>query len=176
MGLFGERTALLIADMIFDFAEPEGKLYVPGIERIVPTIASLIAEAREAGSPIIYVNDWHDPDDKEFKQWGVHAVAGTPGAEVIKELAPAPGDRVLHKKRYSAFYETGLDELLSELGIEHLVITGTVTNICVLVTAIEALMRGYRVTVPHDAVHALTEEDHGFALDQMERVFGASVV
>lgn len=176
MGIYTEESALLIADMIVDFVRPDGKLYVPGIEGIVPVIAELVAGAREAGAPVIYVNDAHDPDDTEFEQWGPHAIAGTPGADVVGELAPAEGDHVLVKKRYSAFHGTRLDELLERLGIEHLVIVGTVTNICVMVSAIEALMRGYRVTIPRDAVIALSEEDQQTALDQIERVFGGEVV
>ena len=176
MSLYTENSALLIADMINDFVDPKGKLYVPGIDVIVPRIAQLIEEARTSGVPVIYINDSHDPDDEEFKQWGEHAIAGTKGTEVVPKLAPAHGDHVLTKKRYSAFYGTGLDEQLKELGVEHLVITGTVTNICVFVSAIEGLMRGYRVTVPADAAHALTEKDHEMALDQIERVFGGQVV
>lgn len=176
MDVFTEKSALLIADMIFDFVDPQGKLYVPGIEVIVPVNAALIAKARDLGIPVIYVNDSHDPDDEEFEQWGPHAIAGTPGTDVVSELAPEEGDYVLDKKRYSAFYGTELDELLKKLVVEHLVITGTVTNICVMVSAIEALMRGYRVTVPSKAVHALSDEDQRMALDQIERVFGGEVL
>jgi nicotinamidase-related amidase len=176
MGIFTERSALVIADMIYDFVDPGGKLYVPGIEEIVPDIAALIAEARGSGVPVIFVNDAHDPDDKEFQQWGEHAVAGSRGDRVVDELAPAEGDYVLEKKRYSVFYNTKLDELLGKLGVDHLVITGTVTNICVLVSSIEGLMRGYEVTVPRNAVKALNEEDGNWALDQIERVFGGKVV
>jgi nicotinamidase/pyrazinamidase len=176
MSVFEEGTALLIADMIYDFVDPDGQLYVPGIEVIVPEIAALITEARTAGSPVIYVNDSHDPDDEEFERWGPHAIAGSPGTDVVRELAPVKGDYVMDKKRYSAFYGTELDQLLKELGIKSLVITGTVTNICVMVSAIEALMRGYRVKVPLKAVHALNEADQQMALDQIERVFGGEVL
>ncbi len=176
MGIFGEHSALLIADMIHDFVDPGGKLYVPGVESIVPFLKGLVDEARSSGVPVIYVNDAHDPDDEEFHQWGEHAVKGTPGTEVVPELAPVDADYVLEKKRYSAFYGTELDELLEKLGVDHLVVTGTVTNICVLVSAIEALMRGYRVTVPRAGVHALNDADQEMALDQVERVFGGEVV
>jgi nicotinamidase/pyrazinamidase len=176
MSVFTDESGLLIADMIYDFVDPNGKLYIPGIEVIVPKIAELITEARAVGAPVIYVNDSHDPDDEEFKQWGPHAIAGTPGTDVVKDLVPLRGDYVLDKKRYSAFYGTELDELLRKLKVKHLVVTGTVTNICVMVSAIEALMRGYRVTVPAYAVHALSDEDQETALDQIERVFGGEVV
>lgn len=174
--MFEEDSALLVADMIIDFARPSGKLYVPGVEKIVPTIVALAKEARSLGVPVIYVNDAHEPDDDEFGQWPEHAVRGTRGTEVIKELEPHAEDHVLEKKRYSAFFNTGLDELLKSLGVRHLVVTGTVTNICVLVSAIEALMRGYGVTVPREAVHALSDSDQDQALDQIERVFGGKVV
>lgn len=174
--MFRKDSALLIADMIVDFVDPSGKLYVPGIQKIVPSLAALAEEARSLGVPVIYVNDAHEPDDDEFDQWPEHAVKGTRGTEVIEELEPLPGDHVLEKKRYSAFFNTGLAELLESLGVRHLVITGTVTNICVFVSAIEALMRGYSVTVPREAVHALSDSDQELALDQIERVFGGEVV
>ena len=172
MSVYTEHSALVIADMIHDFVDPNGKLYVPGIEKIVPYIKRLIDEAHGLGAPVIFVNDAHDPDDAEFQQWGVHAVTGTEGSRVVGELAPSEADYVLEKKRYSVFYKTGMDEL----GVDHLVITGTVTNICVLVSAIEALVRGFGVTVPRKGVKALIEADGDFALDQVERVFGGKVV
>lgn len=177
MGVFDGKTALVIADMINDFVMPEGKLYVPGIEEIVPAIAELISEAHKAGAPVIFACDAHAPDDREFKQWGEHAVAGSWGSKVVDSLAPDEHDYVLEKTNYTVWYKTGLDNLLVEkLGVDHVVITGTVTNICVMVSAIEALMRGYKVTVPRHAVKGLNEQDHNWALDQLERVFGAQVI
>lgn len=176
MGILDDKSALVIADMINDFVKPEGKLYVPGIEEILPAIRALIDEAHELGAPVIFVNDAHAPDDIEFKQWGEHAVKGSWGSKVVDELGPADHDYVLEKTKYTVWYKTGLDNLLVEkLAVDHVVITGTVTNICVMVSAIEALMRGYRVTVPRAAVKGLNDDDHNWALDQLERVFGARV-
>jgi|SRR5450759_5033679 nicotinamidase/pyrazinamidase len=176
MSVFNEHSALVIADMIHDFVDPDGKLYVPGIDEIVPYIQELIDEAHGLGVPVIFVNDAHEPGDAEFQQWGEHAVKGTRGSQVVDQLAPSDDDFVLEKKRYSVFYRTGIEELLVRLGVDHLVITGTVTNICVLVSAIEALVRGLAVTVPRNGVKALIEADGDFALDQVERVFGGKVV
>lgn len=177
MAILDSGSALIIADMINDFVKPEGKLYVPGIADTVKEVAALVREAHEVGAPVIFVNDAHAPDDDEFARWGEHAVAGSWGSEVVEELAPSESDHVLEKTRYSAWYKTGLDDLLAgKLGIRRVVITGTVTNICVFVSAIEALMRGYDVTVPRSAVKGLDEEDSNRALDQLQRVFGARVV
>jgi nicotinamidase/pyrazinamidase len=176
MGAFRDKSALLIVDMINDFVEETGALSVPGANEIIDTIAVIAREARELGAPVIYVNDSHDPHDTEFETWGPHAITGTEGASVAKGLEPHKGDYVLTKKRFSAFFETGLEKLLRSLGVEHLIITGTVTNICIFATALDAITRGYSVTVIEEGVTALNEEDHRFALKQIEQVFGGEVI
>jgi nicotinamidase/pyrazinamidase len=176
MGVFREKSALLVVDMLNDFVEEKGALSVPGAKGIVSSIAELAREAREIGVPVIYINDSHDPDDAEFEMWGPHAITGTKGAQVVKGLEPRSGDHVLAKKRFSAFFGTELEEILKKLGVEHVVITGTVTNICIFATALDAIIRGYAVTVVEEGVAALDEEDHRFALKQIEQVFGGEVI
>lgn len=164
------KEALLIIDMLNDFIAPGAPLEVPEGRRIVPAIRKRLEEARDRGTPVVYLCDAHDKDDPEFRVWPPHAVRDTPGAQVVGELAPREGEHVVRKTTYSGFYGTELEEVLQGLGSEHLVVTGVVTNICVLYTAADALMRGYEVTVPPDCVAALNEEDHAFALRQMEEV------
>ncbi len=176
MVTFGKDRALLIIDMINDFVKPDGKLYVPGIENIIPKISELITLAKTASSPVIYVCDSHEQDDEEFDKWGPHAIEGTFGSMVTEELKPGEEDIIVPKKRFSAFYGTQLEEHLKKLGIKHVIITGTVTNICVFISALDALMRGYRVTVVKDAVWGIDKEDHEYALRQLEKVFGIEVV
>jgi nicotinamidase-related amidase len=84
-------------------------------------------------------------------------VAGTPGAEVVTELAPRDEDYVVPKRRYSGCFGTDLDMLLRELGVDTVVLTGLHTNICVRHTAADAFQEGYSVVVPTDAVEAFTE-------------------
>lgn len=165
-----EGTALVVIDMLNDFIAPGAPLEVPAGRDIVPAIRKRLQEARSRGVPVVYVCDAHDPEDPEFRVWPPHAVAGTPGAQVVGDLAPREGERVVTKTSYSGFFETELYEVLRELGAGHLVLTGVVTNICILYTAADALMRGYRVTVPPDCVAGLNEEDHAFALRQIEEV------
>lgn len=176
MSLFTEKSALIIVDMINDFVRPQGALPVPAAMGIVPFIASLVDEARKKGIPVIYADDSHDPDDKEFDDWPDHAVEGTEGARVVDELEPQEEDHIVTCKSYSGFFGTRLDELLSELGVRHLVITGTVTNICVYATCLDAYMRGYEITVPRDGVAGLDEQEHEFALRQIEKVLFGEVV
>ena len=172
----GPGRALLVIDMLNDFVLPGAVLEVPAARGIVPAVAARLRGFRTAGRPVVYVCDAHDPDDAEFAHWPPHAVEGTAGARVVDALAPGPGDLVVRKKRFSGFFGTDLEERLRDLDVDHLVVTGVVTNICVLYTVADARSRGFAVTVPRDAVAGLDPRDHDFALAQMERVLAARVV
>ncbi len=164
------KKALLVIDMLNDFVREGAPLEVPQTRRIIPNIARRIEEARAKGVPVVYICDSHREDDPEFKVWPRHAVRGTEGAEVVDELRPKEGDMVVPKVSYSGFFQTDLDDRLRSLGVEELILTGCVTNICVLYTAVDAYMRGYYVDVPEDSVAALDPEDHRFALRQIKEV------
>jgi nicotinamidase-related amidase len=170
--------ALLIIDMLNDFVSPGAPLEVPETRSIIKAIQRKVAKARAERRPVIYICDAHAPDDPEFSRmnWPPHAVRGTAGAQVISELAPEEMDPVIEKTGYSGFHQTGLDGLLQSLKIDHLILTGCVTNICVLYTAYDAVTRGYDVTVPVDCVANLAAEDGAFALKQMKEVLGVDVV
>ncbi len=170
------KKALLVIDMLNDFLLKGAPLEVSKGREILPALKGRIEEARREGIPIIYICDNHDKDDEEFKVWLPHAISGTKGAEVIKELKPEEKDYIIGKKKYSGFFETELDATLRKLGIKKLIITGLVTNICVLYTAADAVMRGYQVTVPKDSIAALSKEDGRFALNQMENILKAKVI
>jgi nicotinamidase-related amidase len=165
------KTGLLLADMLVDFVSPRGKLFVPDTRKTIAPIRNLVRKARTAGALIIYIQDWHRPDDPEFTIWGPHAVQDTKGTRITPELAPAPGDFVIRKRTYDPFFATDLDLLLRQKGIQILVITGTVANICVLHAAASASLRGYRVVVPVDAISALNPFDFQAALRQISFVY-----
>lgn len=166
-------TALVIVDMQRDFVEPEGALPVPGALDTVPRIRRLLDWAREQGIFITYTQDTHDPDDPEWAIWGRHVERGTPGWEIVPELAPRPGELVFEKARYDGFYGTGLDHALRTRGIRTLIVCGTVANICVHYTAASAALRWYGVIHPVDALSALTEFDYHAALRQAAFLFNA---
>lgn len=168
--------ALLVIDMLNDFVLPDAPLQVPSATDIIPFLQQRLEQERDREIPVIYLCDAHDPDDPEFQIWPPHAVEGTPGARVIDILAPLPKDTLVKKKRYSGFCESQLDQTLKRLRVNHLMVTGLVTNICVLYTVAEARSRGYEVTVFQDSVAGLDPEDHYFALKQMREVFKATVL
>ena len=171
------NDALLIIDMLNDFVLPGAPLEVPQCRSIMPALAARITAARAAGIPVIYVCDAHAADDPEFSRmnWPPHAVRGTEGARVVAELAPQETDPVVEKSSYSGFLHTGLEGVLQSLGVDQLVLTGCVTNICVLYTAYDAVTRGYQVTVPTETVANLDDQDGAFALRQMRDVLGVSI-
>jgi nicotinamidase/pyrazinamidase len=172
------KEALLVLDMLNDFVLKDAPLEVPDTRKIIPVVKKEIEKARAAGAPVIYVCDAHAPDDKEFSKfgWPAHAVKGTRGAEVVDELKPENNDIVISKTAYSSFFGTSLDETLRRLGVDSLRLTGTVTHICVLFTAMEAVQRDYSVTVIEDGVAGISREDHDAALRIMKNVLGAAIV
>jgi len=167
--------ALIIVDMLEDFVD--GALANARARAIVRPLQQLLAHAREGGWTVVFSNDAHQPDDPELRVWGPHAMAGSPGAQVIQALAPRPGPReiVSPKRVYGAFDFTGLDERLKALGVDEVVVTGQHTHICVRHSSYGALIRGYRVTIPRDAVCAFEGVDEEAALDYLARAYGATI-
>jgi len=94
----------------------------------------------------------------------------------VDELKPENKDIVIPKTAYSSFFGTTLDDTLRRLGVDSLRLTGTVTHICVLFTAADAVLRDYLVAVVEDGVAGLSREDHDAALRIMKNVLGATIV
>ncbi len=176
------NKAVIIIDMLNDFVT--GALANPAGEEITPKIAALLDHARSEGWLVVFANDAHMPGDYEEKVWGQHALAGTPGAAVIPELAPQDGDIELPKRFYSSFYETGLESLLRQNGVTEVILTGQHTNICVRHTSSDAFNNGFEISVPRDATAMFRLPDHTDvdyaamqqdALDYLVNVYGANI-
>ena len=158
-----DKPAILVVDMLNDFVT--GALACDRGRAIVPATARLLDAAREAGVPVIFCNDCHLPGiDHELALWGDHAIAGTPGAEVIPELKLSEKDYVVPKRRYSGFFQTSLDILLRELGVNcrH--------------TAADAYQLGYDVVVAKEATDSFTEEDYLNGLAYLKTCYGADAL
>ncbi len=171
------KVALIVADMLQDFIDPKGSLYVGARGReIIPFVAQKAEQIRAGGGVVIFVCDAHAADDREFKYFAPHAVKGTWGAAIIPELAFKPGDYRVEKARYSCFYQTDLEEILKKEQVERLEVVGVCTSICVMETVKEAFDRDIPCLVHKDGVADFDPEAHAFALKHMERIFGAEVV
>jgi ureidoacrylate peracid hydrolase len=188
------RTALLVVDMQRGFLDAGAAMEVPEARAIVPTVAGLVAAFRHKGLPVAFsqfvyspaapllVGDLH-PEHRPaapgaptgFGRPSSSCLEGDPSVEVVAELAPARGELVVRKHWYDAFAGTPLDGALRARGVRSLVVTGTMTDICVLATVIGAFNREYRVTVVEDGVATLWPEIQRATLDIVRRAYGRVV-
>ncbi len=170
------KAALIVADMLNDFLDPKGCLYMGAQAReIIPFVAEKIAAFRTQGV-VIYACDAHAPGDREFLYFPPHAVKGSWGSQIIPELAPAPGDYRVDKTRYSAFAQTNLDDILKAEQVVVVHVVGVCTSICILETVKELFDRDIPGVVFRQGVADFDPEAHTFALRQMARLFGTKVV
>ncbi|OLD38350.1 MAG: isochorismatase [Armatimonadetes bacterium 13_1_40CM_3_65_7] len=149
-----------------DFVKPGGALVVEQAKGTMSAIQRLLALARRSGMVVLYTQDTHDPGDPEFPIWGQHVLRGSWGWQIVDELAPQAGERVIQKLRYDGFFGTPLDHELRMKDIKTVIVCGTVANICVLHTAGSAALRGYKVILPVDAISAITPFDQQVAIRQ----------
>lgn len=168
------HTALIIIDMINPYDHEDAEQLVTSAERTVPVIAGLLRTARAQGTPVIYAND-------NFGNWRSHhgeivdaAMAGA-RPDLVEPLRPDEKSLFVVKARHSIFYETPLPYLLQQLGADHLVLCGQVTEQCVLYSALDAHIRHMRLTIPRDAVAHIHPDLAQAALRMMERNMGAQV-
>jgi nicotinamidase/pyrazinamidase len=171
------QTALLVIDMLNDFLDPGGSLYVGAQAReIIPFVAQKVAEFQAPGRVVIFVCDAHALDDPEFGAFPAHAVLGSWGAGIIPELTLASGDYRVGKTRHSAFDHTNLDEILQQEQVAEVHVVGVMTSICVMETVKELFDRDLPGLVYRQGVADSAPEAHALALKQMQRVLGVKVV
>lgn len=169
--------ALLVIDMLNDFILADGKLTNgENGQKIVGFCRETIEKHRANGDEIIYICDKHEEDDKEFLMFPKHCVVGSGGSEIIEELKPLEGDKIIPKRRYSGFFATELDLYLREKGISEISIVGVCTNICVLYTTADARNFGYEVNVYERGVASFNMEAHEFALKEIGSTLGARLI
>ncbi|MDR0888919.1 MAG: cysteine hydrolase [Coriobacteriales bacterium] len=169
-----DKTALIVIDMINDFVS--GTLGCERALKIVEPVSRLCTLAREHDIPVIYTCDAHLPSiDKEIMLWGEHAMVGTKGADVIPELSPHDNDYMITKRRYSAFFQTGLKLLLDELGVGRLILCGLQAHLCVQHTCADAFQWGYGITIPKDCTDAVTARCYAQAIAYMQETYGANI-
>jgi nicotinamidase/pyrazinamidase len=168
-------NVVLVVDMVRGFCEERHSLYVgPSVREIIPRIQDLLRRESVNGSHVIFLCDNHDPDDLEFKVFPPHCIRGTEEADVIPELQEFAAE-VIPKRRYSAFFDSSLEQRLKELNPGKIIVAGVCTNICVLYTVSDARDRDYSVEVPADCVATFDPDAHKFALHQLTTVLGAEV-
>lgn len=180
-------TALVVIDMQNGFCHPDGSFASIGLDVTLPKAAAkgcatLVEAARAAGVPVIWTRYVYRPD---YSDGGLLVTDllpaikdirsledGTWDAEILEELVPADDEQIIDKNRYSAFYGTRLEPVLTSRGIRNLVLCGVTTNMCVETTARDASQRDYRTVVVGDASAEFDPARHEHALFTIGFGFG----
>jgi nicotinamidase-related amidase len=188
------HTALVVVDMQNDFCKPGWAFDRLGIDLsmyppMLPRLARLLAGARDAGVPVVYIQMTTLPGRRsdspaqlrfnmrlhlashQATEPLLYTIEGTPGQAIISELEPQPGDLVVRKYRSSAFWGTNLDMLLRSNGIETVIMTGCTTEGCVESTARDALFNDYYVVIAEDCVASDDPRQHDASLFLMRHRF-----
>lgn len=156
-------ACLLIIDMQRFFIDPLSHASFPGAEGIVGNVQSLLMAFRSHGLPVIFTRHGllsDEPPGIMGSWWGDVLRIEDPFSSIDDRLRPLAEERIVRKTRYSAFAGTDLEEILKELGVTRLVITGVITHLCCESTARDAFMRDYEVFFIVDSTAADDEELH----------------
>jgi nicotinamidase-related amidase len=164
-------SALIVVDMINAYDFPDAENVAASAMQAVPVIEELIADADR---PVIYVNDnfgqWRSNRDELVEE----ALQGK-HPELVEPIAPDDDSLFVVKARHSIFYQTPLEYLLNQEGVDRVVLTGQVTEQCILYSALDAYVRHLEVRVPPDAVAHIYDELADAALSMMERNMSADI-
>jgi biuret amidohydrolase len=177
-----EKTAMIVVDMQNDFVQEGAPIEIPRARAMVPRLNRLLDVCRAHQIPVIYIHHVIRGGDIDAGRLADHhevirnskaIIAGTPNVEIYEDLKPHPGDLVVAKPRYSAFYGTDLEAILRSKGIDTLIISGTVTNVCCESTTRDAFSRDYKVIFLSDGNAAGDLPDMGFgpvSADEVQKV------
>lgn len=169
------RPAFLLIDLLEDFfIEPPLSNQRTALVRAVNALTDF---ARAQAFPVIWVRQEFEPDLSDaflrMRETGRRVtIKGTKGCLLLSDLQQQPGDHEIVKKRYSAFFNTGLAELLRELKSTHLVIAGVNTQACVRATAIDAYQMDYRILFATDAISSYDAEFHRESMRYLQQSIG----
>jgi nicotinamidase-related amidase len=168
-------TAVLVVDMLNTYQHPDAENLIPNVEKIIEPLADLVRRARETDDvDLVYINDNYGDFTAQFSDIVQSACDGA-RPDLVKPILPADECRVMTKVRHSAFYASPLDYLLNRLETKRVILTGQVTEQCILYTALDAYVRHFPVVIPTDAVAGIDNELCEAALKMMEQNMSAEL-
>jgi nicotinamidase-related amidase len=161
------KSAVIVIDMLNDYEHEDAEPLRNSVREIVPQLSSLIAEVRELQIPVAWVNDNYQDWSAGRPELVARALAGA-APELVEPVVPPDDAPFLVKARHSIFYQTQVEYMLRQFGAERLVLTGQVTEQCILYSALDAYVRHFEVVVAPDAVAHIDPELAQAALRMME--------
>ena len=168
-------VALLLIDVLTTFRFPDGDAILEQALGIKDALVRLKTRAREAGIPVLYVND-NFGDWRSEKEVLMGRCLESKGAEFVRPLIPDSEDYFVLKPLHSAFYMTTLEVLLRHLQVSSLILTGLTSGSCITATVHDANMRGFEIVVPSDCSCSRSLSEHTEALKQIETATGARIM
>jgi len=163
-------SALIVVDMQKDLCWDRRRKQK--VAEALPPLLTAIDAFASMGSLVVYTYFALPPDDEQFKRFGDrYCIEGTEGAELISELAPLRGP-LLRKKKHSVFFETELDQVLREHGVDVVYFAGLQTQICIMTSMADASFRGYRAVAIEECVVSTRDEVKQQALDWIRTYVG----
>ena len=171
------KTALILVDVINDFFHPKGRNFKPEYEETLKNIILLLKTAREYGIVVVHTMEGHHPAarhvDYEWKKLPPHCFLGEFDAEPVAGIdIQVDREYVVRKRRFSGFFETDLNLLLREAGVERIILVGVKTHVCVRATAQDGFAYGYHVVLPREAVNSNYKHLHEASLEDVQRYMG----
>jgi nicotinamidase-related amidase len=171
-------TAVLVVDMMNTYQHPDAEELIPNVGTIIDPLADLVHRAAESDDvDLIYVNDNYGDFTAEFSDIVRSALDGA-RPDLVKPILPTPISGVaacLTKVRHSAFYSTALAYLFNRLGTKRLILTGQVTEQCILYSALDAYVRHFPIVIPTDVVAHIDAELGAAACKMMEHNMSAEL-
>ncbi len=166
-----ETPALLIIDMVKDNFKAQRNLPItPLAKKTIDPINKTIRFFRSHAWPVVFSTDAFKEEDFIFTgRMPPHSLAGTEGAEVVDDLDFQTSDIWLPKPRFSAFFKTGLENRLHDLGISLCAVAGIATPFCVLTTAMDALCHDFKAVILEDCSTAFSNDLHRQTLEIYRR-------
>jgi nicotinamidase-related amidase len=168
-------SALVVVDMISTYDFPDADAVARHAPEAVENIAALLDRGRSDGVQVIYVNDNYGDWNSSHEELVEKALREGAHPELVEPIVPQPGDAFVIKARHSIFYSTPLEYLLATEGLGRVVLTGQVTEQCILYSALDAYVRNFRLAVVQDALAHIDDELAQAALRMMERNMDATL-
>jgi nicotinamidase-related amidase len=162
------RSAVIVVDMLNPYEHEDADRLVESVEGVVEPIAGLVKRAAKQGAEIIYVNDNYGDWNSSQEELAEAALSGR-RPDLVEPILPPDGADFVVKARHTIFYMTPLEYLLAQKEVGHIVLTGQVTEQCILYSALDAYVRHLEVTIPTDGVAHIHEDLAQAALKMMER-------